>query len=312
MEVFALIPVFNRLSHTKEILKCLRKQKDVNLRIVVVDDGSTDGTGAFLAQQQGVAVLKGDGSLWWAGAMQKALHFVRRLANPGDFFMFINNDTRIDENFVATLVGVSVAHDRAVVGSIMRATELPYDLLSIGPRVDFWHMWIWDHLRDLSAQEREQMSETYSVDFLPGRNTLFPVEVLTRAGFLRPWLLPHYYADYEYADRVRRAGFRLLVATRAVTYSPDEGSSNQRRYSRFWQRWFGKGSPENVLHRYFFYASVGTPVQRLTVLPRLGAWYLKPIVWLPVRRVLRWSWGQARRVAWFALRKVVAMRRRGN
>ena len=114
-------------------MKCLRAQKNVDLRIVVVDDGSTDGTASFLAQQQDLAVLKGDGSLWWAGAMQKALHFVRREANTGDFFIFVNNDTKIAEDFVATLVEVSLANDRAAVGSILRATESPYELLSIGP-----------------------------------------------------------------------------------------------------------------------------------------------------------------------------------
>lgn len=312
MTVFALMPVFNRLSHTQEILKCLRKQKDVNLRIVIVDDGSTDGTAEFLAQQQDVMVLKGDGALWWAGAMQRALHVVRKQAKPGDFFMFINNDTRIGEDFIATQVGVSMAHDRAVVGSILRATEPPHHLLSIGPRADLWQMRIWDHLRDLPMQEREQMNETYQVDFLPGRNTLFPVEVLERAGYLRPWLLPHYFADYEYTDRARRAGFRLLVSTRAITYSPDEGSSNQRRYSRFWQRWFGKGSPENVLHKRAFFVSVGSATQRLTALPRMGLEYLKPLAWHPLRRVLRWSWAQVQRVVSFVLRKAVAMRRRNN
>jgi len=298
MIIYALIPVFNRLAYTQAILKCLREQKNVHLRIVFVDDGSTDGTASFLAQQQDLTVLKGDGSLWWAGAMQKALHLVRRQANSGDFFIFINNDTRIAEDFVATLVEVSLAHGRAAVGSILRATESPYELLSIGPCADLWNMRTWDRLRDLSGQEREQMSETYSVDFLPGRNTIFPVEVLNRAGFLRPWLFPHYYADYEYSDRVRRAGFDLLVSTRAVTFSPDEGSSNERRYSDFWQRWFGKTSPENVLHKPVFYASVGTPAQRLTVLPRIALEYLKRVAWFPLHRGIRRLCAQIRVILW--------------
>lgn len=312
MTVFALIPVFNRLVHTQAILECLRAQKNADLRIVIVDDGSTDGTAEFLAQQRDLMVLKGDGALWWAGAMQKALLAARKEAREGDFFMFINNDTRIGEDFVSSLVEVSLAHGRAVVGSILRAMESPHHLLSIGPRADLWQMRIWDRLRDLPMHERERMDETYQVDFLPGRNTLFPVEVLDRAGSLRPWLLPHYFADYEYSDRVRRAGFRLLVSTRAITYSSDEGSSNQRRYSRFWQRWFGKGSPENVLHKRAFFVSVGTPTQRLTALPRMGLEYLKPLAWHPLRRVLRWSWAQMQRVVSFVLRKAVAMRRRNN
>ena len=287
MTIYALIPVFNRLAYTKAILKCLREQKSVDLRIVVVDHGSTDGTAAFLAQQQDLLVLKGDESLWWAGAMQIALRAVRRQANAGDFFIFINNDTRIAQDFVATLVEVSIAHGRAVVGSIMRATESPHQLLSIGPCADLWIMKIWDRLRDMSAQELQQMSETYSVDFLPGRNTIFPVEVLDRAGSSRPWLFPHYFAEYEYSDRVQRAGFELLVSTQAVTFSPDEGSYNQRRYSNYWKRWFGKSSPRNILQMILFFISVGTPAQRLTVLPRIAMDYFKRVIWLTLCHRIR-------------------------
>lgn len=68
MTVYALMPVFNRLSMTKTAINCLRLQEfDDKLMIIVVDDGSTDGTQEYLDTQSDIVVLQGDGTLWWGG-----------------------------------------------------------------------------------------------------------------------------------------------------------------------------------------------------------------------------------------------------
>ena len=75
MTVFVLIPVFNRLEHTKKVLKALRNQTLAKqLYIIVIDDGSTDGTREYLANQSDVTTLHGDGNLWWGGAIQMGLN----------------------------------------------------------------------------------------------------------------------------------------------------------------------------------------------------------------------------------------------
>jgi N-acetylglucosaminyl-diphospho-decaprenol L-rhamnosyltransferase len=270
MTVFVIIPVFNRVEHTCEIVHCLRKQTGVDLRIVIIDDGSTDGTEEFLAKQADITVIKGNGNLWWAGAIHKALRALHPGMKPGDFFAFMNNDTKIDDSFLSTLVTASQAHERAVVGSIVRSGQAPHALLDIGPRADLWTMAIWDIARDVSDDERMSPKTYYTVDFLPGRGTLFPSEVLDHTGYMRPWLLPHYHADYEFADRARRAGFPLIVASNAVTYSTAE-FGNQKKAASFWHRYFGKGSPENIAQKVAFFSMVGSPGQRLTAIPRMFA-----------------------------------------
>jgi GT2 family glycosyltransferase len=267
-KIFVLIPVFNRLQHTREIIDCLRRQTGVSIQIVIVDDGSTDGTAEFLAGQADVMRLEGNGQLWWAGAIHLALRTIHPLLRPGDFFVFVNNDTKVDDDFLSVLAATSQIHGRAVVGSIVRDAKPPHELLDIGPKGDLWNMAIWDIVRDLPADERAQPREVYEVDFLPGRGTLYPGEVLDRIGYMRPRLLPHYHADYEFADRARRAGFPLLVASAAVTYSTD-AFGNQRKVASFWRRKFGKGSPDNTLQKVAFFCLVGSPAQRLSAIPRL-------------------------------------------
>ena len=66
--IYIVIPVFNRLKFTKDCLDSLRKQSYGEFKVIVVDDGSTDGTYQHLKENYPeVIVLQGDGNLWWAG-----------------------------------------------------------------------------------------------------------------------------------------------------------------------------------------------------------------------------------------------------
>ena len=266
--IYVLIPVFNRLFHTQGILECLRKQRSVDTKIVIIDDGSTDGTREFLATQKDVMTLQGSGELWWAGAIHLGLKAIHPILKPGDFFVFVNNDTKIDESFLLELASTSIANGRSVVGSVLYDSK-SNKLLSIGPKSNLWRMAIWDILHDIPENELLNLNDSYEVDFLPGRGSLYPGEVLDYIGYMRPHLLPHYHADYEFSDRARRSEFQLLVSTKAKTYSTEIFGSEQKLNSSFLSKNFSKGSIENPFYRTIMFCLIGSPVQRLTAIPRI-------------------------------------------
>ena len=274
MKVFAIVPVFNRLALTREIVECLRAQAGVNLDIVVVDDGSTDGTSQYLAAQRDVFTIRGSGNLWWAGAVQLALRHALRHATDRDHVLLVNNDTTFDADFTARLLDVSRELGGAVVGGVLRNRRPPHEILSIGPCIHAASMAVHDLLDTLPASERVTPRRIYHVDALPGRGTLYPLAVFRRAGLLRPRLLPHYMADYELAMRARRYGYSTVVATEAVVYS-DNSFGSQVRAGSWLARNFGKGSPCNVLHQSAFRMMVAWPYRKPTKAP---AFVLKSVV----------------------------------
>jgi len=71
--VYTIIPVHNRKEFTRNCLRSLQRQTvSDRLRIIVVDDGSEDGTDEMLAAEfPEVIVLRGDGNLFWTAAKQK-------------------------------------------------------------------------------------------------------------------------------------------------------------------------------------------------------------------------------------------------
>lgn len=270
MTVHVLMPVFNRLALTKRAMECLRAQSvNTELRIVVVDDGSTDGTTEWLAKQPDVNVIQGDGSLWWGGAIHAALQQVMRLGKTDDWVLFVNNDTQFAPDFVATLLDVARSHAPAAVGSVIRDETHPSQLLSIGAAVDAWKLKVNDvlgsprHL-DLAA------CGVHTVDALSGRGVLFPLAAFHKAGLMRPRWLPHYLADYELSIRIRKAGWRLLVSESAAVLSANEfGNAHKARSLR--EELFSVRSAGYLPANLIFWWEANSSWGRVTLLPRMMA-----------------------------------------
>lgn len=262
--IYALIPVFNRLAMTMEILRCLRAQRvDEALTIVVVDDGSTDGTGAFLAEQSDVVTLHGHGSLWWGGGIDLGLRHVLAGAINGDWVLFVNNDTELRVDFLQCMIDSARTFAPAAVGSVIRDLDPPHRLLSIGAEVDGWHFRIRDHFEP-GQVEPASAGPVMTVDALSGRGVLFPVAALRAAGGMRPGRLPHYLADYELSARVRRAGWRLVIDQRAAVYSHEAYGSSWRGGS-LRERLFSVRSPSYLPALLSFWWAASDWPQRLSL-----------------------------------------------
>ncbi|WP_064710838.1 glycosyltransferase family 2 protein [Rhizobium bangladeshense] len=270
MRVNVIIPVFNRLEHTRRVLEALRRQTLVDaLTIVVINDGSTDGTAEYLKSQGDVVEIRGDGNLWWGGAIEEGLKYVLPSCQTEDYVLFLNNDTWFGEHYVETLVQTSRANGDAAVGSVIHEEGRDPPLVSIGAKLNVNRLAVWDLLSELSEAEKRSPSGQYCVDALSGRGTLYPAHLFRRYGGMRPYLLPHYMADYEIAMRFARAGVPLVVSSKAIVYSPPVYGNDASRLS--WRkRLFGRRSPHNVFQRLIFYSLVGSPLQRISAPIRMA------------------------------------------
>lgn len=282
MTVYCLIPVHNRLDCTKVVLRCLKDQDFRDVRIVVVDDGSSDGTADHIRQHPpDVELIPGDGSLWWSGAMAKGLAAILPRAKEGDFVLFLNSDAHFTSDYIRTLVNVSQAHSRVVVGSIVMDAEHPEQILSIGPRIRYGRVLIEEVY---SSNDTETMSDSVAVlpeviemDALSGRGTLYPVEILQRIGTIRSRWLPHYLADYEIAVRARRAGIPTLVSTRAKVWTDPGPSGIRPGTAGLLQLVSNRRSRSNILDKIAFFTLC-------------GPWYLRVTAPLRIMLFCGWRW----------------------
>ncbi len=213
--VYVLIPAHNNRPQVLSVLRCLQGQRGVPVRILLVDDGSADGTAEEVRREfPAVTVLRGDGTLWWTGANVLGVAHILATAGERDAILLLNNDVTFEENYVALLWRCSEQLGRAVVGSTVVDDEHRGHMVG-GLRLDV-------RLRVTENTDAARMAQTDhddQVDVLPGRGTLVPVEVFRRIGTFDQRRLPHYGADYEFSIRARRAGFRLAVSHRARVYA---------------------------------------------------------------------------------------------
>lgn len=268
MTVHALMPVHNRLEMTRRFLECLRLQAvDEHLNVIVIDDGSSDGSGEFLSQQPAVTVLTGDGSLWWGGGIELGLRHALAIARPEDWVLFANNDTEIERDFLQRLLDSARRHAPAAVGSVIRDVDPPHGVLSVGASVDPWRFVVRDRVDSHEAGGhggRVSDDHLHDVDALSGRGVLFPVSAFRAAGTMRARWLPHYFADYELSLRVRRAGYRLLVDDRAAVLSKSDYGSTRRPES-LRGRYLSANSPGYLPAKAVFWWEASNWPQRLTI-----------------------------------------------
>jgi GT2 family glycosyltransferase len=206
--VYVVIPVHNRLDFTRRCLSTLKLSTWANIEVVVIDDGSTDGTKeALRAEYPEVTVLAGDGSLWWTGAMAEAVETLRARFQAGEFVMSVNNDTQVEPNTVSRLIEVSVAHGRAIVAAAARRGDGRY--IAAGALLLF------DRTLGASVGLRRKEGKgalnVVEADAVFGRATLVPVEAFDVVGNYRPREFPQYWGDSDFSLRARRAGIRQLV-----------------------------------------------------------------------------------------------------
>jgi N-acetylglucosaminyl-diphospho-decaprenol L-rhamnosyltransferase len=266
MTVYVIMPVFNRKALTERMIDCLRAQVvSEPISMVIVDDGSTDGTARYLAEQHDVTVLQGDGNLWWGGCIDLAFRYVFKIAESDDWVLLVNDDTQIKPNFLQCLLDTACSHSSAAVGSVVRNEEPPHHLLSIGAKIDAWWLLVTDKLGIKVNQEDDvNFPDILEVDALSGRGVLFPVSALKAIGGMRSKWLPHYLADYELSLRLKHVGWNLLVDMNAAAYSKDE-YGNANRASTFKEKLFSSSSPVYFPAVLKFWWEASNWLQRLTL-----------------------------------------------
>ena len=243
-----VIPVFNRRHYTRECLLVLRQQTRSDFRIVVVDDGSTDGTDHMLAQDfPEVEVVTGTGHLFWTAGVNVGIR--RALALGASRIMTLNNDVVPQPNFVAQMLAAADRNPTALLGPLELDVATGQPIYG-GEQLDWRTNTRHDLLARLPASERHGL---HAVTYLPGRGLLIPLAVIEAIGLFDEKRLPHYLSDYDYTSVARRHGFPVFCNhdARLGTY-PEESGQEQTRRQRslrgYYQHLFGIRGGGNLVN----------------------------------------------------------------
>lgn len=231
-----IIPVFNGVEVTRQCVETiLGAPPGCAHEIVVVDDGSSDGTAAYLeGLGSRVGVIRNEENLGFARACNRAAS-----AAAGDLLLFLNNDTIPHPGWLDEMVLALQADDRCgVVGSRLLFPDGRIQHAGIA----FDHELCPYHPHLMSAATAPEVNRRREVPAVTGacllvRRALF----LECGGFDEAYV--NGYEDVDLCLRARERGFRTVYCpTSVVTHL--EGASggrdateaqNKERFLRTWK-----------------------------------------------------------------------------
>lgn len=268
--LFVVTPVHNRKEISRRFLQCLQEQHFREFEVVIVDDGSTDGTSEMVMQTFPAAILlKGDGDLWWSGGTNMGLRYVLARASDDDYVLIINDDLEIDPDYIERLLSFARRHPRALVGSVV------VDLRDPDVIWDGGHVWNWTTAKHRILNRGKHLSSFplstyYEVSHLTGRGMLAPVRVFREIGLYDAKNFRHR-GDTELPVRARKRGYKLLVFYGAKVKShigmthPSE--MNRYRLADCGRYFFDFRSSGSIAFRFMFALKSSTsPLQFLSFL----------------------------------------------
>jgi GT2 family glycosyltransferase len=204
--VYVVVLNWRRSAATAQCLRSLEQLDYEPREIVVVDNGSGDGSEAALRDSwPGLRLLQTGSNLGYAGGNNWG---IRHALDAGaDYVWVLNNDTLVEPETLTELVAAASQHERA--GAIAtRLVELEAggttasafgrDAHTMAPRVcdgcdAGWH----------------------TADMLGGPSLLLRAAALREVGIFDEDYF-HYYEEADLMERVRRGGWELGLACRAI------------------------------------------------------------------------------------------------
>lgn len=199
-----IIPVHNRRETTLACLRVLREQGVFAwARVVIVDDGSTDGTTAAVrAAYPEADILKGSGHLWWGGAINLGMQWA--YDQGAEHILWLNDDTHPRPGTLELLVKVSRAKRTITTaqGHLRETGELHYGgLRRTSTGVAF----------QPCAPGRVIPCATFC-----GNCVCIPRIAVHRIGLVDTDAFPHFAGDADFGLRANAAGLQALIVGDAL------------------------------------------------------------------------------------------------
>jgi GT2 family glycosyltransferase len=198
--IYILLPVHNRKAVTQRFIESLQRQTYRNYKLILIDDGSTDGTAEMVVEAiADCTVIRGEGHWWWAGSLQQGYLWLKAAnVKSTSLVLIMNDDTEFADDFLAQ--GASLFENREKVLLLAQCySKQSGGLIDAGVHVD------WRKLTFAQAAASDE------INCLSTRGLFLRAGDFTIIGGFYPLLLPHYGSDYEFTIRARRRGMKLMT-----------------------------------------------------------------------------------------------------
>ncbi len=176
--------------------------------IIMVDNGSTDGSINYAkSKYPWLKIVKLDKNYGFSEGNDKGIHHAK-----GDYIIFLNNDTKVERNWLIELVKVAMSSDKIAICGSKMINQHNNGIISLGGRgkLNFWGIPKIDTPTNLKG-----FIEAF---WVPGGALLIKKSVLNKLEYCFD---PSYFAYFEEHDlcwRVRLLGYSVIYVPTSVVH----------------------------------------------------------------------------------------------
>ncbi len=256
--IFCVVPNWNGKGYLDECLASLLAQSEP-MRVVVVDNGSTDGSLELIKKYKSVNLISLDRNYGFAGGVNRGIEYA--IQQGGKFVALFNNDAVADKNWLYELVKGLEQNNKIGIstGKLVSRDKTFYD--STG---DLYTTWGYPYPRGRDEPVSRKYDEAEYVFAASGGASLYRVSMLQKIGLFDEDFFA-YYEDVDLSFRAQLMGWKVRYVPAAIAYHGISQTSN--KISGFTYRQTMKNLP------WLFWKNVPAKLMPV-ILPRFTVMYL--------------------------------------
>jgi GT2 family glycosyltransferase len=221
--VFIIILNWNGWRDTLECVASCRKLTYDNARIIIIDNGSTDGSEKILRQNlPDIELIQSGTNLGFSGGNNMGIRLA--LQRGAEYIWLLNNDTIVDPAALSTLVETAEQDSHVgIVGSKIFYFSSPRRLWFAG---GFWKFGkILITIRGDGEEDNGQYDSKTPVDFITGCSLLIRAETVRNIGLLEEKYFL-YWEDTDWNATAKKKGWGILYTPHSLLWHKVSSSFN--------------------------------------------------------------------------------------
>ncbi len=233
MEVSVVIPNFNGIAFLDSVLASLEGQTLSNFEVILVDNGSTDGSCSFVtANYPWVHLIELSENFGFCGAVNAGIR-----AAKAPYVLLLNNDTEVKEDFVEEMLAAIRRHKNAFSCGARMVQYHDRDRLDdVG---NYYCALGWSFARGRGKDIHAYETEDKIFSACAGA-AIYRKKIIEKIGYFDEEHFT-YLEDTDIGYRARIYGYENWYAPKAIVYHVGSGTSGSR-YNQFKTRYSSRNN----------------------------------------------------------------------